>query len=56
MKQLMEPNAQPVVMGILNTTPDSFSDGGMFQNLDIALNQVEQMVSDGADIDPSGNA
>lgn len=50
MKQLMEPNAQPVVMGILNTTPDSFSDGGMFQNLDIALNQVEQMVSDGAGI------
>jgi len=50
MKQLIEPNAQPVVMGILNTTPDSFSDGGKFQHLDIALNQVEQMVSDGASI------
>lgn len=50
MKQLMQPNAQPVVMGILNTTPDSFSDGGKFQHLDIALNQVEQMVSDGAGI------
>src|SRR5690554_5229727 len=36
------------VMGILNVTPDSFSDGGQFNTLDNALFQAEQMVSDGA--------
>lgn len=36
------------VMGILNVTPDSFSDGGQFNNLDKALRQVEQMLADGA--------
>lgn len=36
------------VMGILNTTPDSFSDGGKFNQLDNALRQAEQMVEDGA--------
>lgn len=39
---------KPQVMGILNVTPDSFSDGGNFNRLDKALNQVEQMVADGA--------
>lgn len=38
------------VMGILNVTPDSFSDGGKFDNMDAALKHVEQMVSQGADI------
>lgn len=38
------------VMGILNVTPDSFSDGGRFQSLDAALRQAEQMLSDGAAI------
>lgn len=37
-------------MGILNVTPDSFSDGGKFFNADNALKQVEQMLSDGAKI------
>ena len=36
------------VMGILNTTPDSFSDGGRFQRLDDALRHVERMLSEGA--------
>ncbi|WP_417685134.1 dihydropteroate synthase [Pseudidiomarina gelatinasegens] len=36
------------VMGILNATPDSFSDGGKFNQLDRALYQAEQMVADGA--------
>lgn len=36
------------VMGILNTTPDSFSDGGRFNQIDSALRQAEQMVRDGA--------
>lgn len=38
------------VMGILNYTPDSFSDGGAFNNMDSALRHVEKMVADGADI------
>ncbi|MCP3848920.1 MAG: dihydropteroate synthase [Gammaproteobacteria bacterium] len=40
----------PVVMGILNVTPDSFSDGGLFTNLDNALRQAETMALDGAQI------
>ncbi len=40
----------PAVMGILNVTPDSFSDGGRFDRLDSALRQAIQMASDGADI------
>lgn len=38
------------IMGILNVTPDSFSDGGKFQNLDAALRHAEEMVQDGAHI------
>lgn len=38
------------VMGILNVTPDSFSDGGKFDHLDAALRHAEEMVADGADI------
>lgn len=38
------------VMGILNVTPDSFSDGGSYQNLDQALFRTEQMIREGADI------
>jgi dihydropteroate synthase len=37
-------------MGILNVTPDSFSDGGKFYSLDRALNQAETMIAEGADI------
>lgn len=39
-----------LVMGILNVTPDSFSDGGKFYSLDRALNQAETMIAEGADI------
>ena len=39
-----------LVMGILNVTPDSFSDGGQFLSVDDALAQAERMISDGADI------
>lgn len=42
--------ARPLVMGILNVTPDSFSDGGQFQSLDLALSRAEQMIADGVDI------
>ena len=41
---------KPVVMGILNVTPDSFSDGGRFQSLDPALAQARKLAADGADI------
>lgn len=40
----------PHVMGILNVTPDSFSDGGRFNSLDTALRHAQQMIADGATI------
>jgi len=42
--------AAPQIMGILNLTPDSFSDGGLHQNIDAALVQAEKMVAEGASI------
>lgn len=39
-----------LVMGILNVTPDSFSDGGRFTDLDAALAQAERLLEEGADI------
>jgi dihydropteroate synthase len=41
---------RPLVMGILNVTPDSFSDGGQYISLDMALTHAEQMIMDGVDI------
>ncbi|MBC3803431.1 dihydropteroate synthase [Acetobacterium fimetarium] len=38
------------IMGILNVTPDSFSDGGTHNSLDTSLRHVEKMISEGADI------
>lgn len=38
------------VMGILNVTPDSFSDGGKWNNLDAALRHTEEMIAEGCDI------
>lgn len=43
-------NHRTYIMGILNVTPDSFSDGGRFNRLDEALRHGEQMVQEGADI------
>ena len=40
----------PVVMGVLNVTPDSFSDGGRFDTLELARRQARQMLDDGAAI------
>lgn len=40
----------PIIMGILNVTPDSFSDGGKWNNMDAALSHTEQMIKDGAKI------
>ncbi|OCA73056.1 dihydropteroate synthase [Chryseobacterium arthrosphaerae] len=40
----------PKIMGILNLTPDSFSDGGKFNNENAALKQTEKLLKDGAEI------
>lgn len=42
--------SKPLIMGILNVTPDSFSDGGKFLHVDQAVAHAEQMVREGADI------
>ena len=42
--------SRPVLMGILNVTPDSFSDGGKYSDLKAALLQAEVMLEQGADI------
>lgn len=41
---------KPVIMGILNVTPDSFSDGRQFNNLNNALKRIKEMEAEGADI------
>ena len=38
------------IMGILNVTPDSFSDGGKFNHMDAALRHTEEMIREGAAI------
>lgn len=43
-------SAHTYVMGILNVTPDSFSDGGKWTKRDVALRHVEEMLKDGMDI------
>lgn len=42
--------SQPQVMGILNVTPDSFSDGGKYHSLNSALNQAQRMIDAGVTI------
>ncbi len=41
---------KPLVMGIINTTPDSFYEGSRFSEIDLVLKQAEKMVKEGADI------
>ena len=41
---------KPKIMGVLNITPDSFSDGGSYLQLDKACHRAEEMISEGADI------
>ncbi len=41
---------RPVVMGVLNVTPDSFSDGGRFRDVQAAVAHAERMAADGAAI------
>ena len=40
----------PKIMGILNATPDSFFDGGKYQQLDEAIIRIEKMIEEGVDI------
>lgn len=42
--------ARPLLMGILNATPDSFSDGGAYATLDARVERARQLIADGADI------
>ncbi|MHC4182435.1 MAG: dihydropteroate synthase [Planctomycetota bacterium] len=46
----LEAGEKTLVMGILNVTPDSFYDGGRYDDLESALNHARKMVEDGADI------
>ena len=51
MKQhTLEIGKRTLVMGILNVTPDSFSDGGKFDTIEHAIEQALEMVDQGADI------
>jgi dihydropteroate synthase len=43
-------HSSPLIMGILNVTPDSFSDGGKYASYNSALYQAEKMIEDGVDI------
>lgn len=43
-------NGRTLIMGILNTTPDSFSDGGQYDHLEQAISRAKEMVEQGADI------
>src|SRR5215813_5643778 len=45
---------RPIVMGVLNVTPDSFSDGGRFLDPAAAIDQARRMIAEGADVLDSG--
>ncbi|MDR2043064.1 MAG: dihydropteroate synthase [Clostridium sp.] len=45
-----EPEYKPYIMGILNMTPDSFSDGGKWETKEKALKHVEEMIAEGMDL------
>ena len=49
-KKVFDLDERTLIMGILNVTPDSFSDGGRFYSVDRAVEHAVQMVRDGADI------
>ena len=46
----IENTTRPIIMGVLNITPDSFSDGGLFIEPDSAIKQAKKMIDEGADI------
>src|SRR5690606_19786346 len=48
--RVLELGPKARIMGVLNVTPDSFSDGGRFATVDAALRQADVMIAQGADI------
>jgi dihydropteroate synthase len=46
----LPPPRRPLIMGVLNVTPDSFSDGGKFTSVDAALARAQEMISAGSDL------
>jgi dihydropteroate synthase len=50
LERIFDPNAAPMIMGILNVTPDSFFDGGKYSDEQKWLEQAKRMVDEGADI------
>src|SRR4051794_35070282 len=57
MAEVADPTLRVLVMGVVNVTPDSFSDGGQFFDADAAVEHGLQLVRDGADIvDVGGEA
>ena len=54
---LLDADRRPVVVGVLNVTPDSFSDGGRFDTVSAAVDHARAMVADGADwVDVGGES
>ncbi|MFH1905054.1 MAG: dihydropteroate synthase [bacterium] len=49
-KRTIDLRKKPALMGILNVTPDSFSDGGLYDTHQKAINRVDEMIAQGADI------
>lgn len=49
-KEMFDFDKKTYIMGILNVTPDSFSDGGSWNNINDAMNHAEEMIKQGADI------
>lgn len=49
-ERTLEIGPRPLVMGIVNVTPDSFSDGGRFFSIDAAIAHALQLIADGADV------
>ena len=47
---MFEYGKKTYVMGILNVTPDSFSDGGSYTDVDVAVKHAKEMIKEGADI------
>src|SRR3954462_1348421 len=44
------PLDRPRIVGIVNVTPDSFSDGGLFRSVDDARRQIDRLVEEGGDV------
>lgn len=49
-REMFDFDKKTYIMGILNVTPDSFSDGGSWNNINDAMNHAEEMIKQGADI------